>query len=393
MSPLDLAAHHRYLLDPDGTVLHQALTGSPDGTVPGLEFTVDAVHYRPGRDVSVGYQVWLADGSDDEEYLVATTAAVDGEVVTLDSDDYSFRVWRHPHDPVLTSTADAYDADTVASWLETARLDTGEVRLESLAYRPMRRAVLRADADAGTWFVKVQRPTRHLEYLERMAVLGGAGITPPVVTVPATGVSITAAAHGVSLAQALAAWSMEGAVEPDVESILDLQRRIPCGVLTFDRRTDWVGALRGHGEAASVELPERADEVAALVRRLEKMADTASLGPVVPVHGDFYEANIFTRDGQATAVIDIESVGPGHLVDDLACLLGHLVVLPDLSQAHYAQLPALTERCWDAAAAFVHPPTLGARVAGLVLGLVSGSGDEQANARLDRALAVVAERT
>lgn len=113
----------------------------------------------------------------------------------------------------------------------------------------------------------------------------------------------------------------------------------------------------------------------------------AELGPVVATHGDFYEANIFTVDGRATSVIDIESAGPGHLVDDLATLMAHLVVLPDLSAVHYAQLPGLIDRWYAAFCDVVDGPTLRARTAGLILGLMSGAGEAQASARLDRALA------
>ena len=86
-------------------------------------------------------------------------------------------------------------------------------------------------------------------------------------------------------------------------------------------------------------------------------------------------------------MIDIESAGPGHLVDDLATLMAHLVVLPDLSAVHYAQLPGLIDRWYAAFCDVVDGPTLRARTAGLILGLMSGAGEARASARLDRALA------
>ena len=141
------------------------------------------------------------------------------------------------------------------------------------------------------------------------------------------------------------------------------------------------------GRRVLVELPGRASEIADLGERLLAADARAELGPVVATHGDFYEANIFTVDGRATSVIDIESAGPGHLVDDLATLMAHLVVLPDLSAVHYAQLPGLIDRWYAAFCDVVDGPTLRARTAGLILGLMSGAGEAQASARLDRALA------
>ena len=388
MPRLDLEAHRRHLLDHGDELVRQVLTGTPDADLPGLEVHTDAIHYRAGRDVTVGYQVVLEqDAVRQEEYLLATTADVTGEVATLDSEQFGFRVWRHPHDPVLASAPEAFSPDAVAGWLATAGLASGEVALTAVAYRPMRRAVLRADVDGGRWFVKLQRPKRHLEYLERMALLAPAGVTPPVVAAPAEGVTITAAAEGVSLAQALAAWSMQGAVEPDPASLLELLGRLPGGVRTLPPQRGHDVRLRMALETAAVELPGRASEIADLGERLLAADARAELGPVVATHGDFYEANIFTVDGRATSVIDIESAGPGHLVDDLATLMAHLVVLPDLSAVHYAQLPGLIDRWYAAFCDVVDGPTLRARTAGLILGLMSGAGEAQASARLDRALA------
>lgn len=388
MPRLDLEAHRRHLLDHGDELVRQVLIGTPDADLPGLEVHTDAIHYRAGRDVTVGYQVVLEqDAVRQEEYLLATTADVTGEVATLDSEQFGFRVWRHPHDPVLASAPEAFSPDAVAGWLATAGLASGEVALTAVAYRPMRRAVLRADVDGGRWFVKLQRPKRHLEYLERMALLAPAGVTPPVVAVPAEGVTITAAAEGVSLAQALAAWSMQGAVEPDPASLLELLGRLPGGVRTLPPQRGHDVRLRMALETAAVELPGRASEIADLGERLLAADARAELGPVVATHGDFYEANIFTVDGRATSVIDIESAGPGHLVDDLATLMAHLVVLPDLSAVHYAQLPGLIDRWYAAFCDVVDGPTLRARTAGLILGLMSGAGEAQASARLDRALA------
>ena len=388
MPRLDLEAHRRHLLDHGDELVRQVLTGTPDADLPGLEVHTDAIHYRAGRDVTVGYQVVLEqDAVRQEEYLLATTADVTGEVATLDSEQFGFRVWRHPHDPVLASAPEAFSPDAVAGWLATAGLASGEVALTAVAYRPMRRAVLRADVDGGRWFVKLQRPKRHLEYLERMALLAPAGVTPPVVAVPAEGVTITAAAEGVSLAQALAAWSMQGAVEPDPASLLELLGRLPGGVRTLPPQRGHDVRLQMALETAAVELPGRASEIADLGERLLAADARAELGPVVATHGDFYEANIFTVDGRATSVIDIESAGPGHLVDDAATLMAHLVVLPDLSAVHYAQLPGLIDRWYAAFCDVVDGPTLRARTAGLILGLMSGAGEAQASARLDRALA------
>ena len=108
MPRLDLEAHRRHLLDHGDELVRQVLTGTPDADLPGLEVHTDAIHYRAGRDVTVGYQVVLEqDAVRQEEYLLATTADVTGEVATLHSEQFGFRVWRHPHGPVLASAPEA----------------------------------------------------------------------------------------------------------------------------------------------------------------------------------------------------------------------------------------------------------------------------------------------
>ena len=68
-----------------------------------------------------------------------------------------------------------------------------------------------------------------------------------------------------------------------------------------------------------------------------------------------------------------DSVGPGHRVDDLACLLGHVSVLPHLAPATYPRVPpvlaAWTHRCEE----LVDPVALHTRGAGVVLSLVAGA--------------------
>jgi Ser/Thr protein kinase RdoA (MazF antagonist) len=46
----------------------------------------------------------------------------------------------------------------------------------------------------------------------------------------------------------------------------------------------------------------------------------------VPVHGDFYEAQVMVRDGHVSGLLDLETVGLGRRVNDWACLCGHLSV-------------------------------------------------------------------
>lgn len=96
----------------------------------------------------------------------------------------------------------------------------------------------------------------------------------------------------------------------------------------------------------------------------------------MPTHGDFYEANVLMRDSRISCLLDVDSLGPGHRVDDLACFLGHLAVLPAVDP-RYIHAPAGFDRFARAFAAEVDPDGLRVRAASVALSLVAGARDVQ----------------
>src|SRR5699024_10359165 len=90
-------------------------------------------------------------------------------------------------------------------------------------------------------------------------------------------------------------------------------------------------------------------------------------------HGDLYEANLLMDDGRVSTVLDVDAVGPGHRVDDLACLLAHVSVLPHLAPRTYPAVPAVLASWTALSAQWVDPRGLHARAAGVVLSLVAGA--------------------
>ena len=99
-------------------------------------------------------------------------------------------------------------------------------------------------------------------------------------------------------------------------------------------------------------------------------------GRPVPVHGDFYEANVLMEGESVTSLLDVDSLGPGYRVDDLACLLGHVSVLDHLAPASYPKLRPILETWTRMAERQVDPVSLRARCAGVVLSLVAGARRE-----------------
>src|SRR5690606_29220843 len=96
-----------------------------------------------------------------ELFLALTAEAVpeDGVIAAGQDAEATWSAWFHPHDPLLTGLALASDPDSVASlWGGGGTL----VDLQTVSYRPLRRAVLRAvvsgDMGQRTLFLKVMRP-------------------------------------------------------------------------------------------------------------------------------------------------------------------------------------------------------------------------------------------
>nr|NLI49638.1 aminoglycoside phosphotransferase family protein [Propionibacterium sp.] len=336
------------------------------------------VHHRPGADTTVSFAATPAGGT--EVVVLVTDADVPAPAVPLEVSGQSLRAWLHPLDPRLPALGSALDPREVRGWLGPA---ASGVRIDLLSYRPLRRAVVRAAVGERRFFVKVWRPERAEGLIARHRALDAAGLGPRVVAVPAPGALVIADAEGVPLATRLAEWNAHRATLPEPAAVLRLLERLPESLLRFPVRASWSDRVDFHGAAAAAALPDHADEIQGIAGQVRRLLADRPETARVPTHGDFYEANVFVGPAGFTTLIDVDTAGPGRRVDDLACLLGHLAVLPDLSPGHYHRLPEVTQ-AWAAAFERVEDPVaLRARVAGVLLSLVAGTTRPHALARLD----------
>lgn len=345
------------------------------------EVTVELrrVHHRPGADTTVSFAV-MARGRG-ERLVLLTDAAVTAPAVPVDVGGHVLRAWLHPDDPRLPALKPALDPVAVRTWLGAS--EAGGVETELLAYRPLRRAVVRASAGRRRFFVKVWRPERSDDLVARHRLLDAAGIGPRVVGVPAPGALLVRDAEGVPLATRLAEWNAGRGTLPEPLAVPALLDRLPAALLRFPARPAWSDRADFHGAAAAAALPDQAGEIQGIVAHLRRVLALRPEAPRVPTHGDFYEANVFLGPTGFTSMIDVDTAGPGRRVDDLACLIGHLAVLPDLSPAHYHRLPDVTHAWAAAFERVVDPLDLRTRVAGVLLSLVGGTSRPHALARLD----------
>lgn len=342
------------------------------------------LQHRPGAGISALYE--LADGggfigittepAPDAAGTVRIEVPADAEAIDRGAPDAPLVVslWRHPHDPKLPGLPLATMAEEVErQWGD----GDGLRRLETVTYRPLRRAVVRAEfatpaplVHTRRVYLKVMRAGLSEGLHRRHSLLYDAGLpVPRPLGAPVNDVVALAEAPGDPLSRLI---QHNGATSLPPGKLVALLDLLPDGVRGLPRRPAWSDRLPRYASAAAVALPEHAERIARLERRLSGLFAATDRGPVVPTHGDFYEANILMRGNDVSGLLDVDGVGPGHRVDDLACLLGHIGVLPAVD-TRYTHVPEALDHFGGAFAEQVDARALWARAAGVAVSLVAGA--------------------
>jgi hypothetical protein len=360
-----------HLLGSGAAEVLAAAIGAAGGTVERSEPVQTT--YHPGRSLTVLHRarVRWADGSrtDEELGLAAGRRAPDG-AITISDGAQDLVVWRVPHDPWLPGLAAATDPDAVGGLLRSIGYDLGgEVRTRVRAYRPGRRAVVEVTAPGVRAFAKVVRPAKAQALRDVHEHLAGHVPVPaPIGWSPE---------HGIVLLQGLAGRTLRDALfarfpTPGPASLLALLDALPApSDGTAPGPADW-RAAEFATLLASIA-PDLAARLDALVAGLAPFEAEATAEPVVPVHGDLYEAQLLVDGGAITGLLDIDTHRLGRRVDDLATAIGHLSVLAIGSPDHHAHLTSYATRLLDGFDRAVDPALLRAGVASVVLGLATGS--------------------
>ncbi|MGY1709981.1 phosphotransferase family protein [Geodermatophilus sp. SYSU D00758] len=366
----------RLLLGPAAGELWTAVLG-PLGGAP-VELRATGVTHRPDGATTVRYaaEVAWAGGRRTREALAATTgravppgaAVVEGEV---DGSSVPVGVWRWPLDPALPGLAWAVSASAAAGRLAGLGLPVGRPRLRLRAYRPGRRGVVEVRAEGRRLFLKVVRPDAVERLAGRHALLAGAVPVPPVLAATDDGVVVLPALPGTTLRELLRGDGAGLPAPAALEAVLDALPR------ALARPAAGSGPLPGDGLARAGEhaavlgavLPALRPRLAGLTAALASAPRGAHAA--VPVHGDFHEAQLLVDGGAVVGLLDVDTAGAGHRVDDWATLLAHLAVLDQVYPGAPA-VPAYRDRVHAAGrerwpAAELHP-----RVAAVLLGLATG---------------------
>lgn len=334
------------------------------------------VQFRTGQYYAIAEaQVRQSGGLEHPTFFGITTAGVPpaarGHFATINDRQVFF--WQHPADPLLPGLSLAATPAKVQQHFVPERDLTA---LQTIIYRPLNRAVFQAHlapahpGEAGdTIFMKVLRPGQAQPVYATHRLLAAAGfpavapIAPPVADVLAL-----AAGRGMPLGDYTRSEGVHNRFDP--RQLLELLDRIPAEVLQRPQQSSWADRHPEFIAAARAAMPRARGRVARLGARLEVAHAHLDLGPIVPTHGDLYEAHILVDPitGRVQHILDVDGVGPGYRVDDLACLIGHLAVLGVEDEQPWGWAAAL--RMFQMLASETNPVVLAVRSAAVVVSLI-----------------------
>lgn len=283
------------------------------------------VQYRPQSDLVVRYRCEVRRDAVTTQDTVLAGTTVNGphpgtvpvEAEAADGTMLSVGVWRWPFDPILSDLATMVTPHLAESHL--APLVGGRPRLEVVAYRPTERAVVRVDGPNGHVYVKVVPPASTAALVARHERLAEAGLPVPRALAAGAGWIAMAALDGSTLRDRL----KEGDGHlPDPDRYLELLDVLAVvDLVDAPPVRSRVDDAPHHAAMLAAVLPDAGGRIAEIVERLSAATSHRLTGTV---HGDLHEAQLVVDDRSVVGLLDIDDVGPGDPLDDVATLVAHL---------------------------------------------------------------------
>jgi aminoglycoside phosphotransferase len=331
------------LVDDDVLPAARHLTGADAGSIlePALALagerlvTCRPVHvqYRPASELIVRYEAHTIDGAgrSRQQHLMASTTfggVLPGAlpVTATDGDGRSLHVgvWRWPHDPVITGLATLVTPSTAEPIV--GRLVGAPFTIDVVAYRPTERAVVRFVGPDRELYVKVLAAASTAALIDRLEVLGAAGVPVPEVVAfdVARGWVATAAMTGPTLREMIKGGHGRW---PAASAYLELRTQLAGMTFpTAEPVRSRLGDAALHAAMLAAVVPHESARLHRLGQRFDHEHLTRSANTRrSTIHGDLHEAQLIIDDeGNISGVLDVDDVGPGDPLDDLATMLAHL---------------------------------------------------------------------
>ncbi len=344
-----------------------------DGVLEAIE--PRQVLYRPSRELVVSYAAvvsWRSGPSVRETLLAATTPT--GEppgTMPIEAEGLRVGVWRYPFDPYLPGLADAVTHGPVG---ELLGVSVSDLTLTVRSFRPCRRAVVHAIWPGGEAYIKVLPPAEVRRLVDAHAAILASGLPVPEIldTDERRGVVVMRALTGTSLRNRL----LEGrGALPGGQAIFDVVQQFAA----ISQDSAWVAggehvslikAAPRHAAMLASVLPRVGGRLDTLLARFDQpgMDTEASI-----IHGDLHDGQLQVDDsGEIVGVLDVDRVGVGEPLDDLARFLGHVIALGELTpdaRVYVDPFAAQLRRHLDG---LLDRRELDRRVAAALIGLATG---------------------
>lgn len=283
-------------------------------------------------------------------------------------------VWLYPQDPDLPGLARAAYAESMAEVCNAHQVfarpvSPSDLDLQMVGYRPRRRAVVRvAASDGEVVYVKVLRQRFFDDVVRRHRLLASAGVpVAPIAAVTDDHLLVLRELPGSPLARAI--------FEPEdpcrAEDLINLLDSLPASVTHLERRPPWSEAVEHYAMMVSRAAPALEPRLGRLVTSIQQ--GLAALGPgYEATHGDFHEGQLHVANGRVCGLLDIDTIGPGHRVDDLACLVAHLSTIQRMNPAQESRVHQLVREWVPVFDTRVDPTQLRLRAAAVIISLATG---------------------
>jgi hypothetical protein len=239
------------------------------------------------------------------------------EATAPDGGVLSVGVWRWPFDPVLVDLTTMVTPHLAEEQLR--EIVGTELDLEVVAYRPTERAVIRVRGSVREIYVKIVPPVAVDALVRRHVALSDAGVP-----VPRT----LASGNGWIAMEAIAGTTLRDRMKHGIRPLPSPERYRDLLTALSAVRLDDVAPVRSrvddaphHAAMLAAVLPDARDRLATIVERLSVPRATRSVGTV---HGDLHEAQLVVDDSAVIGLLDVDDVGDGDPLDDVATLIGHL---------------------------------------------------------------------
>lgn len=373
--------------DPDGSAL---LTSPEAGSLLAaavehaggvlVSWSLDHVDANPPHSTTATYSAVVDWPYGRREELLGVSARASGPAATdaaaeiFADGEREVAVWLYPQDPDLPGLPRAAYAESMAEVCNSHHVFSQPVTpatigLQMVGYRPRRRAVVKVTADTGeAVYVKVLRARLFPDVVHRHQLLADAGV--PVAPIAATtddNLLILRELPGTPLARAV--FDPE---EPcSAEDLIGLLDSLPSSVARLERRPPWSDAVQHYATVVARAMPSLEQRLAGLVDVIQQ--GVAALPPGhEPTHGDFHEGQVHVAGGRICGLLDIDTLGPGHRVDDLACLVAHLSTIQRMNAAQQARVHHLIRTWVPVFDTRVDPTQLRLRSAAVIISLATG---------------------